>query len=259
MARIRRNALALASICLIAAAPSKHRAPAGEDLEAILSRQTQELFDAVTAGDSTVWDRYLAPDASYADENGALNSKAQLLQGIKPLPKGISGKLELTRFEVHPHGHTAIATYVVEEAEEYFGQVIHARYLTTDTWHRTPEGWRLIAAQVTALRQDPPAVTLPPGRLDEYVGVYALTPEVSYSIRREGGGLVGQRSGRPEETLEAEIADLFFVPGKPRLRKVFQRGPDGHITGFVERRETWDILWKRAPRGPVRAEIRVEG
>jgi len=73
---------------------------------------------------------------------------------------------ELTRFEVHPHGQTAIATYVVEETEEYFGRVIHARYLTTDTWHRTPEGWRLIAAQVTALRQDPPAVTLPPGRLD---------------------------------------------------------------------------------------------
>lgn len=25
------------------------------------------------------------------------------------------------------------------------------------------------------------------------------------------------------------------------------RGADGHITGFVERRETWDIAWKRLP------------
>jgi hypothetical protein len=47
--------------------------------------------------------------------------------------------------------------------------------------------------------------------------------------------------------LKAELPDLFFVPGQPRLRKVFQRGPDGRITGFVERRETWDVAWKRMP------------
>jgi hypothetical protein len=39
---------------------------------------------------------------------------------------------------------------------------------------------------------------------------------------------------------------MFFVPGRPRLRTVFQRGPDGRITGFVERRESWDVVWKRA-------------
>ena len=150
MARIgRTHVLALASICLIAApAPSKHRAGPGEDLEAILSRQTQELCDAVTAGDSTVWDRYLAPDASYADENGALNSKAQLLQGIKPLPKGISGKLEVAHFEVHPHGETAIATYEIDETEEYFGQVIHARYLGDG---RAEVGGRVVLDEVRAL------------------------------------------------------------------------------------------------------------
>ena len=43
------------------------------DVTAVLLRQTQELFDAVTAGDSTVWERYLAPDAVYADESGEVS------------------------------------------------------------------------------------------------------------------------------------------------------------------------------------------
>jgi hypothetical protein len=36
-------------------------------------------------------------------------------------------------------------------------------------------------------------------------------------------------------------------PGNPRYRKLLQRGPDGHITGFAERREAWDLVWARLP------------
>jgi hypothetical protein len=219
-----------------------------EDVTTILRRQTQELFDAVTAGDSTVWERWLAPGAVYADEGGELNLRKQLVHSIQPLPKDVSGKLELAQFEVRPHGETAVATFTVNETEVYYGQEIHCRYLSTFVWMRAADQWRVIAAQTLALREDPPAVALAPERLDEYVGEYQLTPEVRYKIRREGAALFGHRTGRPEEALKAELADLFFVPGRPRLRKVFQRGADGKITGFVERREAWDIAWKR--RGP---------
>ncbi len=68
---------------------------------------------------------------------------------------------------------------------------------------------------------------------------------VSYTIRREGDSLIEQRSGRRVERLKVEVADMIFVDGQPRLRKIFERGADGRITGFVERRLTWDILWKR--------------
>ena len=220
-------------------------APAAEDVGALLRRQIQELFDAVTAGDSTVWDRYLEPDAVYTDEAGEVTSKRALVASIHPLPKGVWGKLELSSFEVRRHGESAIVTFVVEETEGYFGQVIHARYPSTHTWQHSSRGWRLIGAQTGALRQDPPEIALAADRLDEYAGVYELTPEIRYTIRRSGNALVGQRTGRAEEPIKPELADLFFVPGKPRLRKVFQRGADGRITGFVERRESWDILWKR--------------
>jgi Domain of unknown function (DUF4440) len=219
--------------------------PAPDDLSVQLERQTQELLDAVATGNRDPWSRYLHEDLVYTAEDGSIKSKAQLVEEVQPLPKQIWGKLRVTRFRTVRHGATAVCSYVAEEDEGYFGQTIHARYLSTDTWIETPEGWRLLSSQVLALRDDPPHITLAEAVLDQYVGSYALTPEVTYTIRREGDGLVGQRTGRKPEALRAEVADYFFVPGQPRLRKVFQRDASGRITGFVERRETWDIAWRR--------------
>jgi hypothetical protein len=215
------------------------------DIPALLQRQTQEMMDAIAAGDRGPWTRYLHDDIVYTAEDGSTKSKAQLLDEIRPLPKEIWGKLRVTGFRVVLHGPTAITSYVSEEDEGYFGQTIHARYRSTDTWIETAAGWRLLAAQVLALRDDPPALTLAAGKLDEYAGVYALTQDVTYTIRRAGDGLTGQRTGRKPEALKVELPDCLFVPGQPRLRKIFQRDATGRIKGFVERRETWDLAWHR--------------
>jgi hypothetical protein len=119
--------------------------------------------------------------------------------------------------------------------------VLHARYRSTDTWLLTNGAWQMVGSQVMALRDDPPAVDLAPTAIDPYVGRYALTPTVIYTISRDGASLHGQRTGRTQETLKVEVADVLFVPGQPRLRKIFKRDAAGRITGFVERRESWDI------------------
>lgn len=217
------------------------------DVPAILRRQTEELLAAVDHGDKGPWTRYLDDAVIYSAEDGSTKSKADLIAELRPFPEGIWGKLRLTSFRSAVHGPTAIANYVIEEEEGYFGQIIHARYRVTDTWIETGEGWRLAASQSLALKDDPPAVDLPAARLDEYVGVYALTPEITYTIRRRRGGLEGERTGRKPEPLKAELADCLFVPGQPRLRKIFHRDASGRISGFVERRESWDIAWRRLP------------
>jgi hypothetical protein len=33
--------------------------------------------------------------------------------------------------------------------------------------------------------------------------------------------------------------------GDPRIRKIFQYDAMGRVTGFIERRESWDIVWKK--------------
>jgi hypothetical protein len=39
------------------------------------------------------------------------------------------------------------------------------------------------------------------------------------------------------------------VPGQPRTRKIFQRNSEGKITGFVDRREGEDLVWRRDKGG----------
>lgn len=225
----------------LAAQSSQHTSDLSEELK----RQTQELMDAVTNGSPAVWEKYLDSAMRYTTEDGTVLTKAELVSQMKGLPDGVSGDLKVTDFKVTRHGAIAIATHVEDEHENYHGHRLHCQYRTTDTWMQTPAGWRLIATQVLALRTDPPAVSLTPRQLSEYVGRYQLTPEIVYEIKREGDGLVGQETGRKPETLRAEAPDVLFVPGRPRYRWIFRRDSSNRVIGFAERREAWDLVWSR--------------
>lgn len=222
-------------------------ARAAEPVPKLLQRQTQELMDAVAIGKTSVWERYLDDGVLYTDENGKIMRKAEMVAGIKPLPEGVSGVIKVTEYQAVVHGDTAVATHVDDEHENYHGHQLHCQYLTTDTWMKTKAGWRLVGAQVLALRTDPPAVTLSTALRSEYCGRYALTADITYEIRCAADTLEGQQLGRKPEELRAEAPDVLFSPGKTRYRKIFQRGPDGRITGFAERREAWDLVWTRLP------------
>jgi Domain of unknown function (DUF4440) len=231
---------------LLACASIGSDAAARQDLTALLKMQTQALLDAVAVGDTKVWDRYLDPAIIYLAEDGTRKSKTDLLKELQPLPRGISGSITIGAFEVRAHGNAAIATHDDNERENYFGQTLNAQYKTTDTWLQTKEGWRLVASQVHAALIDPPAIQLTTARLDDYAGAYRLTPEISYTVRRMGDALSGERTGRPAQMLKPEAADVFFVPGQPRSRKIFLRDAAGRIIGFVDRREGRDVRWERA-------------
>ncbi len=239
-------------LCLAAAAlfflvaPTARPDPAPEDVPALLQRQTQELVDALAVGKADVWDRYLDADLRYVDESGSVSNKKEMVEGVRALPDGVSGKIRVTALDVALHGDVAVATYIDDEEENYHGQQLHCQYRTTDTWLRKPEGWRLIAGQVLALRTDPPSRPLPAALRAEYCGKYVLAPGISYEIRCQGDGLEGQQSGgRKAEPLLAEAPDVLFVPGKPRYRYIIERDAAGKVTALIQRREAWDLVWKR--------------
>ena len=87
------------------------------DVQALLQRQTQELMDAVAAGDHGPWTRYLHDQVIYAAEDGSTKTKAQLLEELRPLPKSVWGKLRVTKFRAVVHGSTAVTNYVADEDE----------------------------------------------------------------------------------------------------------------------------------------------
>jgi hypothetical protein len=147
------------------------------------------------------------------------------------------------------HGDVAIATHEDAETQDYFGQTLHSRYRSTDTWLRTDDGWRLIAAQLLAIPDDPPARPFSEQQLRDYVGEYEAGRELRYAIRRDGARLFGRRAGRDEYELKLEAPDVLFIAGQPRSRKIVTRDAEGRVSGFADRREGHDIVWSRVPPG----------
>ena len=219
-------------------------APAFADDHALIAQYEQEMADALVPGNVAVWDKYLDPGVIYAEEDGSYKGKAAMLKEIVPLPKGLSGTIKIELLSYHQDGDTAVALFRQNETEHYFGQTIYAKYLTSTVWKKRPDGWKQIEGQVLAERTDPPAIALPASQLAQYAGTYRLKDsEPTYTLAVSDGKLVGTRNGRKPATWNAEAPDVFFIPGDPRIRKIFQRDARGRVIGFVERRESWDIVW----------------
>jgi ketosteroid isomerase-like protein len=214
-------------------------------LKAELEAKTQALADAIAPGNKAVWEAATDPALIFVSENNEVLTKAQLLDQLTPLPAGLVGHIKVTDYDLRRHGDSAVATYIADESLDYHGQLLKTKFRTTDAWHLGASGWKMVSSMTLAVLNDPPAIALPPAKLAEYAGRYELTPDIHYSIRLDGDRLLGTRDGGKEVELKAEAADVFFVPGAPRSRKIFYRDASGRVTGFGDRREGQDIKWRR--------------
>jgi len=227
-------------LSLVLAVTLQAASPTPDQTTALLRAKDEALLDAIAPGDRKVWEDALATDAVYVDENGVILNRTDFLKQLQPLPAGASGNLRITYYEAHIAGDVGTVIHNDDEQENYHGQTLHARYLTTETWRRDDGEWRLYLVHVYAVPKDPPAIKLPPKELEQYAA-----PDLVYIIRFDGQRLVGGHPGSTMKPLDVEVRDVLFVPGQPRIRKIFQRDAKGNITGFVDRRESWDLVWKK--------------
>jgi ketosteroid isomerase-like protein len=218
--------------------------PAFADDRAVITQYEQQMVDAVATGDVAVWDKYLDAGLIYAEEDDSYKGKAEMLKEIQPLPKGLGGEIKVALLSYAEDGDTATALFRQVETEHYYGQTIHANYLTNTVWKKRADGWKQIEGQVLAERTDPPAIALPVHDLEKFAGTYKLKDsDPVYTLTVADGKLMGARNGRPATEWKAETRDVFFIPGDNRIRKIFQYDAGGKVTGFIERRESWDIVW----------------
>lgn len=215
-----------------------------------LWRKTQALVDAVAPGDVGVWRELLDERMLSVDENGTMRTKNQLLDEFRPLPAGLVGSLRVDSLRVEVHGDVALVAHEDDERLDYHGQAVGTRFRTLDTWKRTPDGWRQIASQVMAVLEDPPRSRQALDPACPYAGLFVLVgdaPDITTRLTCEGDHLVSRREARPPTIFQPETADVFFQPGQPRSRRLFERDAAGLVTGFLDRREGHDLAWRRVP------------
>ena len=92
------------------------------ETEKELVRIGQELYDAIAVGNKAPWEKYVADDVIYTDENWHILTKKDLLDGLSPLPKGYSGSIRMTNLQSRINGDAAVLSYRALEEEYVFGQ-----------------------------------------------------------------------------------------------------------------------------------------
>ncbi len=243
---------ALAALAVCPAAIQAGRMPTASAAKAELPRLAQRLLDAVSAGDTTLWARRLAPEAVLTDENGQTRTRAEFLAELRPLPPAVSGTLRVANPQVRVAEAAAVLTYDALEEARYYGQVLRTRYHTTDTWTWRKGRWWLLGSQTQVLPSERAVEVWVPDTLTlrAYVGRYRLAPgtayAVDYDVYLEGSRLFGRRAGRQREELLPSSPDVFFRRGAPRGERLFVRDTSGRVVRMLDRRDNNDVVWERA-------------
>jgi hypothetical protein len=233
-------------VCLVGAFSSLRASTASTSTisEAELLRRTQQLYDSLVPGDKTPWQTFYADDAMMYDEKGRTMDKKALLADVEPMPSGYSGVIKV----VHPHTifapGVAILAYDCDETETIFGQKLHARYHSVDTWLYRNGAWQIAASQTMRYYEDPALGTTDPKHLSDFVGTYELSFGNRRTVEREGNDLFIQRGAAPRTKLLPESGDLFFRTGVEG-RILFHRDASGKVDALYDRRNNEDVIWKR--------------
>lgn len=256
-----RNRFALSTVCnagvilsLLTAVccASPATAASTNDVSSLLLKMTQEFSDAGQRGDGPTMARMLDDRVVFINEGGDIATKQDMVQGAVPPATGVSIKMTVTDWNCVLHGNVAVASFVDDQIVNTAGELMHAKYRSVETWINSNGDWRMIGSETIALQDDPPSVALSPAALDEYVGSYRSAAGTIFSFNRKGAELNASIGNGKPAMQRAEVKDVFFTPGRARMRKVFMRNETGAVSAFAYRREGHDTVFKRiapAPRG----------
>ena len=155
------------------------------------------------------------------------------------------GPLVLRDFTVQHTDNVAVAIFFHDRDTAAYGQTLHQTFRSAETWIKRGTEWKMIASQGQQLMPDPPTATLSATELDGYAGTYAVGSGFTVRITRAGDALAASMKGEKSVPLHAIVRDVFFTPGVPRVRLIFQRDAKGRITGYLRRRDERDLLFHK--------------
>jgi ketosteroid isomerase-like protein len=204
----------------------------------------QALMDALATGDKAVWDRVLDPSCVVTSEEGEVLSREAFLDGLRPLPEGLHGHIAVMDLTVEEFPGIAVVRYLADEDESVFGQHLAVRYRTTNTYRRVDGTWKIVAAHLSVVTQDPPAQTVSKAGWPGLVGRYRLLPDGwSFTVEMRDGDLYGGRDPKKLRRLVPLTPTAFVVSGS--LGEWLFVVEDGRAARVVNLRKFAVLVWTR--------------
>jgi hypothetical protein len=176
------------------------------------------------------------------DGTGEKATRADMAGATRPAAGAPIRAIATTDWDCRVYVDVAVTSFI-DVLEQ--GKPGELKFRSVETWRKEGAVWKMIGSETLTLQQDPDPVVLDGKALDEYAGSYEAGVSMKFTFARKGGDLVASLNGGAETAQKAQSRDIFFTPGHGSTPKVFQRGDDGKITGFIYLRGKNSIVFKR--------------
>lgn len=205
----------------------------------------QSLMDAIAAGDAGPWNRVMDERCIVTTEEGEVRTRDAFLKDLRPLPPGLTGRIEVKDMKVDDFTAFAVVRFLADESEVVFGQPLRTKYRVTDTFRRHASGWKMIASHVSVVTTDPPAQLVSRDTWPGLVGKYQLLPDGwTFHVALRDGQLFGGRDPAALKRL-IPLTPIAFVREGTLGEWLFVVGADGKATHIVDFRKFEPLLWTR--------------
>jgi hypothetical protein len=213
-----------------------------QDTCGFLQKQTQAFSDAGQRGDGPAMAKLLDPDVIFFNETGEKATRADMAGATPPAAGTPIRSIITTDWACKMSGDVAVTSFI-DVLEQ--GSPSEMKFRSVETWKQEGAAWKMIGSETLTLQQDPDAVVLDGKALEEYAGRYEAGPSMKFTLTHKGGELLASLNGGAETAQKAQARDIFFTPGHGATPKVFLRGDDGKITGFIYLRGKNSVVFKR--------------
>jgi ketosteroid isomerase-like protein len=213
-----------------------------QDSCGFLHEQTQAFSDAGQRGDGEAMAKILDPNVIFFNETGEKATHADMAAAAPPAAGTPIRTIATTDWDCKVFGDVAVTSFI-DVLEQ--GKPSEMKFRSVETWRKKGAGWKMIGSETLTLQQDPDPVMLAAKALDEYAGSYEGGTDMKFTFARKGADLMASLNGGTETAQKAQARDIFFTPGHGTTPKVFQRGDDGKIIGFIYLRGKNSIVFKR--------------
>ncbi len=121
-------------------------------VEQTLMNMEKEMTDAFVKGDISVFDKYVADNATFTHPGGMMSNKAQAIASFKSGDLKIESS-KIDGMKVQMFGKTAIVTYGTTDKGTFKGRDISGQYRWTDVFVKMGGKWKMVASQGTPIMQ----------------------------------------------------------------------------------------------------------